>query len=60
MDEDWASRRWFAQASIGEVYEDRCRWTKPAPPSYEGTAAEHASRIITVVMADEGEIRKAA
>ncbi len=60
MDEDWAGRRWFAEASIGEVYEDKCQWAKPAPPSYEGTAAEHATRIVTVVMADEGMTRKAA
>lgn len=60
MDEDWAARRWFAEQSISEVYEEKSRW-RPAPkPIYEGTAAEHAARIIEVVMADEGIVRKAA
>ncbi|WP_225749441.1 IS256 family transposase [Paraeggerthella sp. Marseille-Q4926] len=60
MDEDWASRRWFTEESISEAYEDGSR-RKPAPPAaYEGTPAEHAARIISLVMADEGASRKAA
>ena len=60
MDEEWASRRWFTEESIAEVFEDRRRWRPGRPPSYEGTTAEHAARIIGVVMADEGAVRKAA
>ena len=60
MDEDWAARRWFTEESISEVFEDRRRWRPGRPPAYEGTAAEHAARIIAVVMADGGAVRKAA
>lgn len=58
--EDWAARRWFTEESISEVFEDRRRWRPGRPPAYEGTAAEHAARIIAVVMADGGAVRKAA
>lgn len=60
MDEDWAARRWFTEESISEVFEDRRRWRPGRPPAYEGTAAEHAARVIAVVMADGGAVRKAA
>lgn len=60
MDEDWAARRWFTEESMSEVFEDRRRWRPGRPPAYEGTAAEHAARIIAVVMADGGAARKAA
>ena len=60
MDEDWAARRRFTEESISEVFEDRRRWRPGRPPAYEGTAAEHAARIIAVVMADGGAVRKAA
>ena len=60
MDEEWASRRWFTEESISEVFEDRSRWKPGRRPSYEGTATEHAARIIGVVMADGGAVRKAA
>lgn len=60
MDEDWAARRWFTEESISEVFEDRRRWRPGRPPAYEGTAAEHAARIIAVVMADGGAVGKAA
>ncbi len=60
MDGDWAARRWFTEESISEVFEDRRRWRPGRPPAYEGTAAEHAARIIAVVMADGGAVRKAA
>lgn len=60
MDEEWASRRWFTEESVSEVFEDRRRWRPGRPPAYEGTAAEHAARIIAVVLADGGAVRKAA
>ena len=60
MDEEWACRRWFDGDSIAEAYEDRSKWTPATTPSYEGSAAEHAARIITVVLADEGIGRRAA
>lgn len=44
----------------GVPYADRRRWRPGRPPAYEGTAAEHAARIIAVVMADGGAVRKAA
>ncbi len=60
MDEEWACRRWFDGDSIAEAYEDRSKWAPAPAPSYDGTAAEHAARIITVVLADEGCERRAA
>ena len=61
MDEDWSTRRWFTEKSISEAYEEPGR-RKPAPkPKYEGTAAEHAARIITLVLSDNVDsIGKAA
>ena len=50
MDEDWAGRRWFSDDSIGRAVEG-ARVNAPAP-AYEGTAAEHADRIIALVVAD--------
>ena len=49
-DEDWSTRRRFTATSISEAYEEpECR--KPAPkPTYKGTAAEHAARIIALVL----------
>ena len=61
MDEDWSTRRWFTEKSISEAYEEPGH-RKPAPkPKYEGTAAEHAARIITLVLSDNVDsIGKAA
>ena len=58
MDEDWASRRWFTEESIAMAVSP----TRPAPPrpSYDGTASEHARRIIEVVIADNPVGRRAA
>lgn len=58
MDEDWASRRWFTEESIAQATAP----SKPAAPApaYEGTAEEHARRIINVVVADNPIGRKAA
>ena len=58
MDEDWASRRWFTEDSIAMAVSP----TRPAPPrpSYDGTASEHARRIIEVVIADNPVGRRAA
>lgn len=50
MDEDWAARRWFNDDSIGRAVEG-AKVNAPAP-AYEGTAAEHAARIIALVAAD--------
>ena len=50
MDEDWASRRWFTEESIAQALAP-AKPTAPAP-AYEGTAEEHARRIIDVVIAD--------
>ncbi len=58
MDEDWASRRWFAEASIAKAVEGTgCR---PPAPSYTGDASERAQRIIELVMADNPIGRRAA
>lgn len=58
MDEDWASRRWFTEESIALIASP----AKAAPPmpSYDGTAEEHARRIIDVVVADNPIGRRAA
>ena len=58
MDEDWATRRWFAEESIAQALAP-AKPTAPAP-AYEGTAEEHARRIIDVVIADNPIGRKAA
>lgn len=60
-DEDWSTRRWFTVKSIAEAYEEPER-RKPAPkPTYEGTAAQHAARIIKLVLSDNVDsIGKAA
>ena len=50
MDEDWAGRRWFNDDSIGRAVEG-AEVNAPSP-AYEGTAAEHAARIIALVVAD--------
>ena len=52
VDERWSERRWFSHESMYEILEK----AKPAPsPEYEGTAAEHAARIIQLVLADNGK-----
>lgn len=58
MDEDWASRRWFAEESIA-LATSPSRTPLPAP-SYDGTAEEHARRIMEVVVADNPIGRRAA
>lgn len=58
MDEDWSVRRWFAEDSIVQT-EDPKRFHAPAP-TYEGSAEEHARRIIELVMADNPIGRRAA
>ena len=58
MDEDWATRRWFTEESIAQALAP-AKLTAPAP-AYEGTAEEHARRIIDVVIADNPIGRKAA
>ena len=50
MDEEWAGRRWFKDDSIGRAVEG-AKANAPAP-TYEGAAAEHAARIIALVVAD--------
>ena len=57
-DEDWASRRWFTEESIARAAAPS-KPTAPAP-AYEGTAEEHAKRIMEVVMADNPIGRRAA
>ena len=58
MDEDWSSRRWFTEESIAMAASP----SKPAAPapSCDGSAAEHARRIIEVVVADNPVGRRAA
>nr|WP_222705694.1 transposase [Collinsella sp. BA40] len=51
MDEDWAGRRWFGDDSIGRAVEG-AKVNEPAH-AYEGTAAEHAARVIALVVADK-------
>lgn len=58
MDEDWASRRWFTEESIA-MAASPAKAAAPAP-SYDGSAAEHARRIIEVVVADNPVGRRAA
>lgn len=50
MDEDWSSRRWFTEESIA-LAASPAKASAPAP-SYDGSAGEHARRIIEVVVAD--------
>ncbi len=50
MDEDRAGRRWFGDDSIGGAVEGT-EANEPAH-AYEGTAAEHAARIIAPAVAD--------
>lgn len=58
MDEDRAGRRWFGGDSIGRAVEG-AKVNEPAL-AYEGTAAEHAARIIALVVADNPiPVRKA-
>lgn len=58
MDEDWASRRWFTEESIAQAMGPTR--SKAPVPAYEGTAEEHARRIIDVVIADNPIARRAA
>ena len=58
MDEDWASRRWFTEESIA-LATSPSKAPLPAP-SYDGTAEEHARRIMEVVVADNPIGRRAA
>lgn len=58
MDEDWASRRWFTEESIALAVSST-KSAAPAP-SYDGTAGEHARRIMEVVVADNPIGRRAA
>lgn len=50
MDEGWACRRWFNDASMARAAEG-AGVNAPAPV-YDGTAAEHAAKIIALVTAD--------
>ena len=50
MDKDWAGRRRFGDDSIGRAVEG-AKVNEPAH-AYGGTAAEHAARIIALVVAD--------
>ena len=50
MDEAWAERRWFNEASIARAVEG-APVNAPAP-SYSGSAGEHAYRIMGLVLAD--------
>ena len=50
MDEDWAGRRRFGDGPIGRAA-GGAEVDEPAR-AYEGTAAEHAARIIALVVAD--------
>lgn len=58
MDEDWASRRWFTEESIA-LAASPAKSAAPTP-SYDGSAAEHARRIIEGVVADNPVGRRAA
>lgn len=50
MDEEWSCRRWFNDASMARAVEG-AEVNAPAP-AYDGTAVEHAERIMALVMAD--------
>ena len=58
MDEDWATRRWFTEESIAQAMAPM-NPIVPAP-AYEGSAEEHAKRIMDVVIADNPIGRRAA
>lgn len=52
LDEEWSERRWFSERSMEEILEK----AKPAPPpGYQGTAGEHAGRIMQLLFADCGK-----
>ena len=52
LDEEWSERRWFSERSMEEILEK----AKPAPPpGYQGTAGEHAGRIMQLLLADCGK-----
>lgn len=57
MDENWASRRWFTEASISLAYGDKA---DALTSSYEKDALEHAKKILDLVIADNPIGRKAA
>lgn len=50
MDEDWEGHRWFGDDSIGRAVEGAK--VNELAHAYEGTAAEHAARIIALAVAD--------
>lgn len=50
MDEEWACRRWFSDASIARAVEG-AKVNAPAS-TYDGSVAEHAAMIMALVMAD--------
>lgn len=50
MDEDWAARRWFTEESISKATDGK--GTRAPQPGYEGSAVDHAARIIELVLAD--------
>ena len=53
IDEQWAERRWFSESSMLEIMEK----AKPVPPAtYDGTAVEHAEKIMQLVLADNGKV----
>ncbi len=56
MDEDWATRRWFTEESIAQALAP-AKPTAPAP-AYEGTAEEHARRIIDSEMDEDWATRR--
>nr|WP_304598152.1 hypothetical protein [Adlercreutzia caecimuris] len=58
MDEDRSSRRWFTEGSIAQAAAPAGP-TAPAP-SYDGTAEEHARRIIEVMVANNPIGRRAS
>ena len=56
MDENWSFRRWFSKESILETYEDKELQT-PAPKTlHEGSAADHAARILELVMLNKVDL----
>ena len=58
MGEGWATRRWFTEEPIAQAASP-VGSAAPAP-SYDGTAEEHAKRIIDVVVADNPIGRRGA
>ena len=56
MDENWATKRWFTEESMALAYSGKAGSPTPV---HEGSADDHARRIIELVVADNPINRRA-